>query len=123
MYSKDHSDLEAQEGQTSPLTRRTFFSRVARRPAGSGSSLFAGKRLVFGQPGAGSSGRGKVYDLKPHLPHFEPRAKSVIHLFMNGETEPRVDLFDPKPLLEKYSGQPRGETWPTTLNSSMRPAA
>jgi hypothetical protein len=38
-------------------------------------------------------------------PHFEPRAKNVIFLFMNGGVS-QVDTFDPKPELEKYHGQP-----------------
>lgn len=37
-------------------------------------------------------------------PHFEPRAKRVIHLFMNGGPF-QADLFDPKPSLLKYAGQ------------------
>ncbi|HAY80220.1 MAG TPA: DUF1501 domain-containing protein [Planctomycetaceae bacterium] len=37
-------------------------------------------------------------------PHFVPRAKRVIHLFMNGGPF-QADLFDPKPLLHKYAGQ------------------
>lgn len=36
--------------------------------------------------------------------HFAPRAKRVIHLFMNGGPF-QADLFDPKPALEKYAGQ------------------
>ena len=37
--------------------------------------------------------------------HFAPRAKRVIFLFMNGGPS-HVDTFDPKPMLEKYDGQP-----------------
>ena len=37
-------------------------------------------------------------------PHFRPRAKRVIHLFMNGGPF-QADLFDPKPALLKYAGQ------------------
>ncbi|MCA8988825.1 MAG: DUF1501 domain-containing protein, partial [Planctomycetaceae bacterium] len=37
-------------------------------------------------------------------PHFAPKAKRVIHLFMNGGPF-QGDLFDPKPALEKYAGQ------------------
>jgi hypothetical protein len=37
-------------------------------------------------------------------PHFPARAKRVIFLFMNGGPS-HVDTFDPKPALEKYSGQ------------------
>ncbi|MCA9209317.1 MAG: DUF1501 domain-containing protein [Planctomycetales bacterium] len=36
--------------------------------------------------------------------HFAPRAKRVIHLFMNGGPF-QADFFDPKPALEKYAGQ------------------
>ena len=37
-------------------------------------------------------------------PHLVPRAKRVIHLFMNGGPF-GPDFFDPKPALEKYAGQ------------------
>jgi hypothetical protein len=37
-------------------------------------------------------------------PHFAPKAKRVIHLFMNGGPF-QADLFDPKPSLQKYAGQ------------------
>lgn len=37
-------------------------------------------------------------------PHFRPRAKRIIHLFMNGGPF-QGDLFDPKPALLKYAGQ------------------
>ncbi len=43
--------------------------------------------------------------LLPKEPDFAPRAKRVIHLFMNGGPS-QVDTFDPKPLLEKYAGKP-----------------
>jgi len=36
-------------------------------------------------------------------PHFAPRAKRVIHLFMNGGPF-QCDLFDPKPELNKHAG-------------------
>src|SRR5262244_1668335 len=42
--------------------------------------------------------------------HHPARAKHVIFLFMNGGLS-QVDSFDPKPMLEKYHGQPMpGET-------------
>ena len=37
-------------------------------------------------------------------PHFAPKAKRVIHLFMNGGPF-GPDFLDPKPLLTKYNGQ------------------
>jgi hypothetical protein len=42
--------------------------------------------------------------LAPREPHFRPRAKRVIHLFMNGGPS-QVDTFDPKPALARYHGQ------------------
>ena len=38
------------------------------------------------------------------LPHFAPRAKRVIHLFMNGGPF-GPDFFDPKPALTQFAGQ------------------
>ena len=38
-------------------------------------------------------------------PHFSPRAKSIIHIYLNGGPS-QVDTFDPKPALKKYSGKP-----------------
>jgi hypothetical protein len=41
----------------------------------------------------------------PKRPHFAPRAKRVIHLFMAGAPS-QLDLFDNKPDLTKYEGKP-----------------
>lgn len=45
-----------------------------------------------------------TYDTLPKKPQFEPRAKSMISLFMGGGPS-HIDLFDPKPLLKKYDGK------------------
>src|SRR6266478_1576067 len=37
-------------------------------------------------------------------PHFTPKAKSVIWLFMNGGVS-HMETFDPKPELTKYAGK------------------
>ena len=42
--------------------------------------------------------------LLPKAPHFEPRAKHVVHLFMAGGPS-HVDTFDPKPSLTRYAGK------------------
>jgi hypothetical protein len=42
-------------------------------------------------------------------PHFAPKAKSVIWLFMNGGVS-HVESFDPKPMLTKYGGKTIAET-------------
>src|SRR5215213_9900612 len=44
----------------------------------------------------------------PKKPHFEPKAKRVIFLFMVGGPS-QMDLFDPKPGLEKWVGKPLPE--------------
>lgn len=40
----------------------------------------------------------------PTKPHFAPKAKRVIHFFLNGGPS-HVDTFDPKPALAKYEGR------------------
>ena len=40
-----------------------------------------------------------------NTPHFAPKAKRVVHLFMNGGPS-QVDTFDPKPSLQERHGQP-----------------
>jgi len=52
---------------------------------------------------AAESRRNNPLALRP--PHFAPRAKSVIFLFMYGGPS-HVDLFDPKPALTKWNGKP-----------------
>src|SRR5436853_3319935 len=37
-------------------------------------------------------------------PHFQPRAKRIIQLFLNGGPF-QADLFDPKPAINQYAGQ------------------
>ena len=42
--------------------------------------------------------------LAPRKPHFEPQAKACINIFMAGAPS-HLDLFDPKPELNKRDGQ------------------
>jgi hypothetical protein len=42
-------------------------------------------------------------------PHWKPKAKSVIWLFMNGGVS-HMESFDPKPMLTKYAGKSIAET-------------
>src|SRR6266487_5380677 len=48
--------------------------------------------------------------LAPRPPHFPTRAKSIIWLFMEGGPS-HLDLFDPKPALDKLAGQPMPESF------------
>ena len=81
---------------TSPqiaLPRRSFLASL---PAGIGLAGFA-----MAEQQANPT-------LAPHFPHFRPRAKRFVHLFMNGGPS-QVDTFDPKPTLDKLHGkQPPG---------------
>src|SRR5688572_11602625 len=71
------------------LTRRELLSRC-----GTGlGALALGGMLAEGRAHAAGGN-----PLLPRTPHFTPRAKHVIHLFMNGGPS-HVDTFDPKPLL------------------------
>src|SRR6266852_9037574 len=46
----------------------------------------------------------RPHDLQPRRPHFEPKARAVIQLFMHGGPS-HLDLLDPKPMLDRYDGQ------------------
>ena len=43
------------------------------------------------------------------MPHFVPKAKNVIWMFMNGGVS-HMESFDPKPMLTKYAGKTIAET-------------
>ncbi|MCR9207699.1 MAG: DUF1501 domain-containing protein, partial [bacterium] len=75
-------------------SRRSFLAN-----AGGGMGMLACASLAQANSGA-----------NVHRPHFAPRAKRVIWLFMHGGPS-HVDLFDPKPALTKYSGQPLPESF------------
>ncbi len=92
------------EVKKAPLpSRRDFFGRVGDGLFGGTLAYLLGNDL-FGTNPALAASTPQVADLKPRPAHFEPTAKSVIQLFMNGGPS-QVDLFDPKPALEKFSGQ------------------
>jgi hypothetical protein len=52
-----------------------------------------------------SQARAETADGKSSSPTIRPKAKSVICLFQHGGPS-QMDLFDPKPALNKYHGQP-----------------
>jgi len=64
------------------------------------ASLMASQGLLSAATGTDRS----ISPLAPKGPHFTPKAKRVIHLFMNGGPS-HVDTFDPKPSLQKYAGK------------------
>src|SRR5580698_4160185 len=54
---------------------------------------------------AASVSPASLNPLAPKPPQFPARAKHVIFLFLNGGPS-QVDTFDPKPMLDKFSGKP-----------------
>ncbi len=58
-----------------------------------------------GAPAGMSSGSAiDLSNTNARGPHFTPRAKRVIHFFLNGGPS-HVDTFDPKPTLAKFAGR------------------
>src|ERR1051326_8088684 len=84
------------------LSRRELFSRL-----GSGAGALALAALLGEQAQAETAQRA-TYDLLPKPPPLTPRAKRVIYLFQNGGPS-QVDLFDPKPELNKRQGEKPGK--------------
>lgn len=82
------------------ITRRHFFSKCA---LGLGSVALAS--LLGEQKALGAEGVQLVNPLAPKSPHFAPRAKNVIFLFMAGGPS-QLELFDYKPKLIELNGQP-----------------
>lgn len=76
------------------MTRRQFFGRTANGIGAVALASLLKPSLFAGQP-AGAL---------PGLPHFAPKAKRVIYLFMHGGPS-QLDLFDHKPALRERHGQ------------------
>lgn len=82
-----------------PLNRRDFLHR-----SGMGLGL-VGLAGMLGRPGfAAAPSRAGA--------HTTPRAKRIIHFFLNGGPS-HVDTFDPKPSLAKYAGEALPKTYRT----------
>ena len=75
-------------------TRRQFFGDIGLR--------FGGLALasLLGESTARASVGSRVHSPLPGLPHFAPKAKSIIYLHMNGGPS-QLDLLDYKPGLQK----------------------
>jgi uncharacterized protein (DUF1501 family) len=85
------------------VTRRHFFN-----DCGVGVGKIALASLLGGavaRPCAAAEAAVRSIAMPPRLPHFAPRAKAVIHLFMAGAPS-QLDLFDYKPKLAELEGKP-----------------
>ena len=69
------------------------------------SSAVAGAQVAVAQVAASAPPRSDRNPLAPRQPHFEPRAKRVIFLFMKGGPS-HLDTFDYKPKLQEQDGKP-----------------
>jgi hypothetical protein len=83
---------------TSYSSRRDFLWR-----AGGGCGGLALSWLLARD--AHAAGALPANPLAARKPHFAPRARSIIFLFMVGGPSP-IDLFDPKPALDRWNGKP-----------------
>ncbi len=68
-------------------------------------SLLASQASAPSAAGEGRATEGPPSPLAAKPPHFAPRAKRVLFLFMKGGPS-HVDTFDPKPLLDRDDGKP-----------------
>lgn len=86
-----------------PLTRREL---LARSGCGFGMLGLMGVLQQADQSASTAVAADSAsHALASRQPHFEARAKHVVHLFMNGGPS-QVDSFDEKTQLTKYHGQP-----------------
>ncbi|MCB1278093.1 DUF1501 domain-containing protein [Prosthecobacter sp.] len=63
------------------------------------------RRDFLRRSGMGMAMLGLGDTLLASKPHYAPKAKRVIHFFLNGGPS-HVDTFDPKPALMRYAGKP-----------------
>ncbi|MBX6311677.1 MAG: DUF1501 domain-containing protein [Isosphaeraceae bacterium] len=83
-------------------SRREFL-----RQAGNGFGALAATWLLFQE---GLLAAEPVNPLAPKPPHFPGKAQRVIYLFMHGGPS-HLELFDPKPDLQRLAGQPLPESF------------
>src|SRR6266513_1714553 len=82
------------------ITRRWFFQQCGLGLGGVALASLLSERKLFGAtPGPVAN------PMAPRLPHFRPRAKNIIYLFMAGGPS-QLELFDYKPKLVELNGQP-----------------
>jgi hypothetical protein len=79
-------------------TRRNFFGQVGLRCGGVAMAMLLGESVV--KPARGATG-DRPFPPLDGLPHFRPKAKSLIYLHMNGGPA-QMDLWDFKPGLQEF---------------------
>src|SRR5215467_13439666 len=91
------------------ISRREMLFQAGGGISGVALATLLGQQGLLAGPTAGdqacAAGAVKDAATAPRTPHFKPRAKAVISLFMTGGCS-HIDTFDPKPTLQKYRGEP-----------------
>src|SRR6185369_9737198 len=81
------------------VTRRQFLRR-----AGMGFGALSLAALLGESFGGTSASAETIATLLPRAPHFQAKAKHVVHIFAQGAPS-HVDTWDPKPKLTEYDGK------------------
>ncbi len=90
--------------RNAPTTRREMLRNCGMGFGATALSALFRDNAFAGLDSAGRD-RHEAFDpLKPRQPHFPPRAKNVIFLYMDGGVS-HVDTFDYKPMLDKHNGE------------------
>ncbi len=84
------------------VTRRYFFKQAGFGIGAVALTNLLGRAALASETMAGASNAANP--LAPRPPHFAPKAKSIIYLFMAGAPS-QVDLLDFKPKLQQFDGQ------------------
>lgn len=92
-----------------PVSRRQML-----RSTSLGSIAFSS--LLADSAASGANRSSEDSPLSEKTPHFAPRVKRVIHLFMNGGPS-QMDTFDPKPELNRLDGKPL----PASIKQQLQP--
>jgi hypothetical protein len=90
------------------VTRRRFFKQCGVGAGKMALLSLLGDSLISRSMGSSESS-AVINPLAPRAPHFAPKAKRVIHLFMAGAPS-QLDLFDYKPKLKELEGKPLPES-------------
>jgi hypothetical protein len=101
-----------------PLTRRQMLRQGATGFGALAMSALAAQYAPAAQSTIHNPQSAIANPLAPRLPHFPPRVRNVIFLYMDGGVS-AMDSFDPKPLLTKEHGQPfKMKMEPTQFNNN-----
>ena len=98
--------MSVADSKSTTNSRRDFFARTSDGVLGAALTYLLGREYCQDESTQAYAAEQTVAaNLKPKQPHHPSKATSVIHLFMNGGPS-QMDLFDPKPVLNRMDGKP-----------------